>query len=205
MADTQTILRARTALDALGASIQREYSRCAILTEADVQAVVVEHLKKELRDHDETWIVGANHPLGVSRPDILCYYAPLTYDGFESDYLEDDRALVAIIEIKWAWPLEDDLAKLRRLQCEHGSDILAWMVYADHFDPSIHRVNAAQHETRAAAILQWEEEMDDLRGHTIVRCGDIVGHGANSERIRAIRERWWTNDRTAEASRSQRT
>jgi hypothetical protein len=204
MADAHLLQRARSALDSLGASLQREYSQCAILTEADAQIAVVEHLKKELRDHDEGWIVGANHPLGSSRPDVVCYYAPLTYDGFVSDYLDGDRALVAIIEVKWFFPLKDDLAKLTRLQRESSGQALAWMVYGGHFDPSIHRAYAAEDERRGAAIRAWAEKGSGLRGHTIVRCGGIAGHGGSGERVRAIRERWWINDRAAHAGRLPR-
>ncbi len=203
MTKTQQIARVRHVLKTLRHSIEGEYLRCAIRSEADVQAVVVQHLKEGLRQHDDHWIIGANFSLEEYRPDVLCYYTPLRYDDFVRDYLLGDAALVAAIEIKWASLLKDDLRKLSLIQKQHRKGILAWMVYGDHFAPSIHKAYAAEGRQREAAIRRWARERPTVRGQTIVCCGNILARGGRAryaERLRGMRDHWWINDREAKAA-----
>lgn len=204
MADEKQLRIVRSALDSLGESLEREYARSSILTEADVHVAVVEHLKRELRYRDEAWIVGANHEINARRPDVACYYAPLDYDGFRSDYLESEKSLVAAVEIKWANSLQNDLIKLSELQGEHNDQILAWMVYGNHFDSGIHLKNAEGCKQSELKIQQWANENNERRGFTIVRSGAIAGHGGHSDRLRAMRDHWWVNDKTAISNRDAR-
>jgi hypothetical protein len=203
MANAQRIGRVQKALNGLRLAVEEEYLRCAIHSEADVQAVVIQHLKQELRQDDDHWIIGANHGIDEYRPDVLCYYAPLRYGAFVNDFLGDDVSLIAAIEIKWASSLKEDLDKLQHLQKEHRKyhrkDILAWMVYGGHFDPYIHKANAAEDERREEAIKHWANKFG-FRGQTVIRCGEELTRGASgkhAERLRAMSNRWWHNDREA--------
>ncbi len=174
--------------------------RAAIRSEADLQAVVVAHLKDQLRRYDDHWIIGANFRLGEYCPDVLCYYAPLGYSEFVREYLNENKTLVAAIEIKWASKLKDDLAKLSEIQRQHRNEILAWMVYGGHFSPSIHRAYANEDRQREISIREWVADHAKVWGTTIIRCGKIEAAGINArftERVRAMKNHWWINDRDA--------
>lgn len=179
----------RRALESLSKSLESEYACGSILSEADVQVVVVEHLKKCLRQHDDRWVIGTNHMLGRYRPDVLCYYT----DGYYENVLKGGGAgLVAVVEIKWASTLKKDLRKL--VKVGRKFDILTWMVYVDHFDPDIHRRYAQRQIEREKDIFIWANRLKGMAGHTIVKCGGISGPKHHVDRINALRKFFWIND-----------
>lgn len=206
MATRQQIACVRSALNDLDETLVSEYQRCALLSEGDVQATVVQHLKAALRRQDDRWMVCSTHTLGDCRPDVLCFYAPNTYQGFIEDYLHGTASLAAVIEIKWASSANDDLKKLSELQQRYRrqqKDILAWMIWGDHFAPAIHKANAARHLKIETAVSNWAARNRTLRGHTILNCGEIIAKSRLSryaERLRALQTHWWINDREAKAS-----
>ena len=187
------IARARKALNSLEQYLEDEYSSCAIHNEADAHVAVVEHLKRELRAKDGRWIIGANHRSGSTIPDVLCYYTPWDGEEFRKCFLEAQECLVAVIEIKWAKPLSNDLAKMRTFQRGHQS-VLAWMVYGGHFSAAINKKYAAEDIVRQERITSWVNEFSDLRGQTVVQCGELESKHKRCDRIRAMRKHWWIND-----------
>lgn len=185
--------RVRNALKSLSKILESEYARGSILSEADVQVVVVQHLKKQLRHYDDRWIIGTNHRLGHYRPDVLCYHT----DGNIENVLRGGGAgLIAVIEIKWASTLGKDLQKLSKVGRQF--DILTWMVYGDHFASNIHRGYARLQAEREKKILKWANHFRSKAGHTIVKCGGIANPRRYANRMSALRRLFWINDRDVE-------
>ncbi len=181
--------RVRDALKSLSKHLENEYACGSVLSEADAQAVVVQHLKNRLRQYDDRWVIGTNHALGSYRPDVLCYY---TNGNFENVLKGSGAGLVAVVEIKWASSLRNDLRKLAEVG--RRFDVLTWMVYGDHFDPNIHRRYAQRQIERENEILNWTNRSKGKAGHTIVKCGGVTGPKRYVDRICALRKSFWIND-----------
>lgn len=179
----------RHALDSLQSILEEEYACGGIWSEADVQSIVIHHLKLQLRAKDHRWIIGSNHAIGKTRPDVLCYYASGKYADFMTS---DDVGLAALIEIKWASVLGNDLKKLAKVARKFR--VLTWMVYGGHFDPSIHHRNSKRDGERESKIRKWTDKLGVLAGHTIIKCGEIRQHPIHQDRIDAIREYYWIRD-----------
>jgi hypothetical protein len=208
MTRKQQIASLRHALKKLILSIEKEYIRCSILTEADLQAVVIQHLKEQLRRRDSNWIIGACFSLDPYRPDVACYYAPTTYDAFVNQFILNGDCLVGVVEIKWAAPYGHDLKKMSLIQKQYDHEILAWMVFGGHSDPSIHRVNAGKEEKLQQEIDEWVQKIPATRGRTFIRCGRIIERASktkHADKLRAIRDHWWVNDRAAKTARKSAT
>jgi len=189
----------RRALVGLPKRLAREYAALCIRSERDLEAIIVDHLRLALVRKDPRWKVGANHSIGRYFPDVVCYFC----DDKPDNLLQDpQRFVVGFIEIKWASNLGRDLRKLSSLQ-RTGGERLAWMVYGDHFDASIHKENFRKQSQRAAQIMKWVRGSPKNRGATIfktrlVHAQKHRGHSATN--LDALRRNGWINDKNARAA-----
>lgn len=186
----------RATLDGLESYLGGEFARGRIWYESDLHRAALFYLTRELAERDARWVIGAQHWLGPFRPDIVCYYRD---GGYETFLRAPDDAVRAVIELKFASALGRDLAKLRTMQDGH-LDRMAWMVYGDHFDPSIHDAWAAQQNKRKTDIEVWEAESPGTRGKTILKCGLLRPVGdlaACSDVLLALNRKalFWQTDR----------
>lgn len=178
-------------LSGLGEALDATYSQGHLSVEADVQCVAASYLKKGLAREAGLWIIGCEHNLcdNVYKPDITCYRLPSA--GSVGDYVKSrDEFARAVVEIKYASDLKDDLEKLEKLQKNLGrvAHCVAWMVYGDHFDEGIHAGNYRRQLEREAEIREWEARLAELRGATILRLGSP--RASDSQEAREIRGRF---------------
>src|SRR5262249_13206815 len=113
------------------------------------------------------WVIGANHSLFGVRPDVVCYFVGCPFVEFIED---PESCLVGVLEIKFASDIRDDLDKLTRVQ--EQQDVLAWMVYGDHFCRDIHASNFRAHLRREKKIRDWAAARPN-RGYSILKCGKL--------------------------------
>ena len=171
-------LQLRRALESLNDTLKDAYADGRIWYESDVHYVTLRHLTDQLVALDPRWIVGSQHELGGWRPDIVCYHAPAEY----ADLLDDsDSYVLGVIEIKFASGLGDDLEKLADLQRNEGR--LLWMVYGDHFSPTIHQTYAERQAEREESIRAWMKTSPDTRGCTILKCAQMAPRDDRAARV----------------------
>lgn len=172
----------RRALASLSPALEMAFARGEIHTESDLNYVVVGHLKEALRRSPglPTWVIGTNHPLDEVRPDVCCYFVNCPYQEFMTD---KERWLVGVVEIKFASSLKYDLEKLSRYQ-KKRRDLIAWMVYGDHFSVDIHARYCREGLLRMKRIDEWVRSRPSRRGKSILRCGDLH----KNRRLRAYRD-----------------
>ncbi|MEZ4495160.1 MAG: hypothetical protein R3C29_17830 [Dehalococcoidia bacterium] len=170
----------------------RAYADGHLFLEADSQAIIYSHLRRQLSDRG--WIIRRETPFHDGKPDLAVFHVS-DPESFP-DFLEEPREfLVAAIEIKHASGLRDDLEKLRRYQArgrDHG--VLSWIVYSDHFSSDIHRRNFINQEQRAHDILKWVAERKTHRGSSIVRLDPEAPRRGGDRAVvtRAFADRWWS-------------
>ncbi len=105
---------------------------------------------------------------------------------------------MAVAEIKLASGIGDDLRKLSRVQAKR--DILAWMVYADHFCEDIHAKYCRDQVLREKKIRSWSAARSG-RGCSILKCGKLHEHPHLREHrdvVLAYNSRWWIRDNERE-------
>lgn len=175
-------------------ALEYAWAHGQILTESDLHLATAMHLRNAL-GQSSGWLVGLEHPLYDRRPDITCYRLPSTF----SEFLKASTIHIrAIIEIKLASDLGDDLDKLeqfqKRVSDETGHCPIAWMVYADHFDTSIHAVNYGVQMDRKRAISSWSNRPSQ-RGASVIELGSLQNKYAHCEDVLlAFRDHWWHHD-----------
>ena len=198
MASNKLISIAKNNLDDLINLLKFDYVRGYLFTEADIQFSVIRHLYNSLSKKDDRWFVGAEHVLKIKstdkkwKPDISCFYLPQKLSKFIED---QERYLVAVIEIKyWKNPLSD-LKKLTSIQ--RSKDCLVWSIFANHFDSTIHQKYAEQSNDYQSEVEKWIQRSPEKRGATIIKCDRIPKSkrfSKYSDRVEALREHFWIND-----------
>jgi hypothetical protein len=183
----------RDALDSMLPALELAYAQGGIRTESDLNYAVVHYLKETLPSPtpQSRWVIGANHSLYGVRPDVACYYVACPFVDFIA---LPEQSLVGVVEIKFASDINDDLGKLRRLQ--QKQDVLAWMVYGDHFCKDIHATYYEHQLRRERKICKWSASRSN-RGFTILKCGELHKHPHlcdHCEVILAYNSRWWIRD-----------
>ena len=183
----------RLALEKMLPSIELAFAQGRIRTESDLNYAIVSYLQNELSPPTTRsgWIVGANHLLFGVRPDVACYLVDRPFVEFLKN---PQKCVVGVMEIKFASNIKDDLDKLTRIQRKR--DVLAWMVYGDHFCEDIHRNYCRAHLRREKKIHDWSMS-HKYRGHSILKCGQLHekdGLGGHEDVILAFNSHWWIRD-----------
>lgn len=200
--EDQDIQEIRSALEGLEAFLHKEFARLQIWLEADQQALTYTYLREMLipKSGRSPWIIrNCAEFFTRDKPDLMICKNDGTLP--ENSLFVDFRSVVAIIEMKHAHVLRDDLKKLSKYQSQmkkvHDKRILCWMIYNGHFNEQVHRNNSRHDERRAKAIEEWVRESPGMRGCTIVRLG-IPKENASPEEI-SVRDlfnrHWWDQDK----------
>ena len=183
-------------LEGLQSPLMHEFLAGRIHGEADVQCYVAGYLKEQLRCA-VGWIVGCEHPLCPYKPDILCSHLP-SLDKLGKMIETRAAFAVGVVEIKYGAPLRDDLEKLSQMQkkMKGTKTPIAWMIYGDHFNETVHAANCKKQLGREQEIKNWKEEKPDYRGYTILKVG--VAGANDSAEDRAVRDafnqHFWLRD-----------
>jgi hypothetical protein len=122
---------------------------------------------------------------------VVCYFVDRPFVEFIEG---PETCLVGVVEIKFASDIHDDLGKLTRVQKEQ--DILAWMVYGDHFCQDVHASNFRAQQSREKKICEWVRARPD-RGASILKCGKLHESPrlrSHKDVILAYNSNWWIRD-----------
>lgn len=155
------------ALQSMLPALERSFAEGHIFTESDLNYVIVRYLHETLPKPTRRcrWVIGSNHWVFGIRPDVACY----CFDCPFVEYLTDrESCLIGVIEIKFGAPLSKDLRRLTSVQ--RKQDVLAWMVYGDHFRPDVHARYYRGQLQREKKIRKWAASRHG-RGASILKCG----------------------------------
>lgn len=189
------MVQLRDILDDLEAYLDREFSRLWMTYEADMEALAFCFLRERLaKIGDGKWIIGCGHQVMEKHkwmPDLTIYRG----DQPARFVKHPEQCIVAIIELKFRSSLKDDLEKLESIQTylKH-KDVLYWMVFADHFNESVHAGNFRSQCRREEAMKAWQRKNPKTRGCSVVKVG--VDRSEFSKLERTNRELfnnyWWS-------------
>ncbi len=196
----------KQALTGLENYLDHQYLSGQIHSEGDVVSFTAGYLRQLLKMTAGWWCIGTQHQIFDATPDIMCYYSQ---KGFSPAHFEAGREayIAGLIDIEFGhWG--NDLKKLATLQQawlkKFKRPALAWMVYGDHFNKSIHRENYDEHVQREKEIRAWVELDEANRGMTILKFGlHRIGESRDTYEIReALNQTKWMLDKDSKYRRA---